>query len=104
MANIAFGSKYFIFSKFSSIPKTSKIEQDRANLQKEYDDFMAFGESSELNDFKELGVYLESKEHIHAVNKLQDQKKAEEGRINNYDSQVKSKKFKKPYQKFSATT
>ena len=94
MANIAFGSKYLIFSKFSSIPKTSKIEQDRANLQKEYDDFMAFGESSELNDFKELGVYLESKEYIHAVNKLQDQKKAEEGRINNYASQVKSKKFK----------
>ena len=42
MANIAFGSKYFIFSKFSSIPKTSKIEADRANLIKEFNDLNEF--------------------------------------------------------------
>jgi hypothetical protein len=94
MANIAFGSKYFIFSKFSSIPKTSKIEQDRANLRKEYDDYNAFKESKALQDFHELEKYLESKEHIHLMNKLKDQKKAEEGRIKLYEAQKKSKKFK----------
>ncbi len=94
MANIAFGSKYFIFSKFSSIPKTSKIEQDRAALRKEFDDFNAFAKSDELQEFEELGKYLESKEHIHLVNKLNDQKKAEEARIRQYEAQKKAKKFK----------
>lgn len=97
MANIAFGSKYFIFSKFSSIPKTSKIEQDRANLQKEYEDFIAFGKSEELENFNELGKYLESKEYIHRVNKLQEQQKAEEKRAKQFESQGKSPKFKKHF-------
>ena len=55
MANIAFGSKYFIFSKFSSIPKTSKIEADRANLIKEFNDLNEFANSTELKDFLPLG-------------------------------------------------
>ncbi len=63
MGNISFGSKYFIFSKFSSIPKTSKIEQERANLKKEYEDFIAFENSDELSDFVELEKYVNSKEH-----------------------------------------
>ncbi|MCB2220288.1 MAG: family 16 glycosylhydrolase [Bacteroidetes bacterium] len=102
MANIAFGSKYFIFSKFSSIPKTSKIEKDRADLRKEYDDYNAFNESQALQDFRELEQYLESKEHIHLMNKLKDQKKAEEERIKLYEAQKKSKKFKNHF-KFKAS-
>ena len=54
MANIAFGSKYFIFSKFSSIPKTSKIEQQRASIEKEFDDLNNFIASEELKSHLEL--------------------------------------------------
>jgi len=74
MANISFGSKYFIFSKFSSIPKTSKIEQDRANLRNEFNEFNEFCNSDELKDFIELGKYLESKEHKNLINKIEKEK------------------------------
>jgi beta-glucanase (GH16 family) len=94
MANIAFGNKYFIFSKFSSIPKTSKIEQDKTNLEKEFSDFNAFSESEELEKFVELGKYLESKEHKSLVTKSQNVKAAEHDRIKLYEVQKKSKKIK----------
>jgi len=94
MANISFGSKYFIFSKFSSIPKTSKIEQDRANLKKELADLNEFSSSEELEKFVELGKYLESNEHKSLVTKTQNVKAAEEDRIKSYESQKKSKKVK----------
>lgn len=94
MANIAFGSKYFIFSKFSSVPKTSKIELDRANLIKEFKDFNEFSDSDELNNFNELGKYLESNEHKSLVSKLQKDKSIEEGKVTLYKTQKKSKQFR----------
>jgi hypothetical protein len=94
MANIAFGSKYFIFSKFSSIPKTSKIEQDRANLKKEFDEFNEFVNSQELADFYTLDKYIGSKEYSQKLASIKEQKKKEQEKINKYQSQKKSKKFK----------
>jgi len=94
MANIAFGSKYFIFSKFSTIPKTSKIEKNRATLISEYNDYKAFGESKELNDFIELEKYLNSNEHKNLVIQLEKEKADEEGKIKKYEDQKKSKQFK----------
>ena len=94
MANIAFGSKYFIFSKFSSIPKTSKIEQERANLIKELDDFTSFKTSDELKDFIDLEKYLSSEEHKSLMNSIQSEKRKEQEKIKSYETQKKSKKFK----------
>ncbi|MEZ5083666.1 MAG: family 16 glycosylhydrolase [Bacteroidales bacterium] len=94
MANIAFGNKYFIFSKFSSIPKTSKIEADRANLKKELEEFNEFNDSDELKSFNELSKYLESNEHKSLVSTLQKDKSVEEGRIKLYETQKKSRQFK----------
>ncbi|MBN2173476.1 MAG: family 16 glycosylhydrolase [Bacteroidales bacterium] len=94
MANIAFGSKYFIFSKFSSIPKTSKIEQDRAALVKEYDDLNTFAQSQELEDFYALEKYMESKQHKDLMASLQADTKNEQEKIDRYNSLKKSKKFK----------
>jgi beta-glucanase (GH16 family) len=94
MANIAFGSKYFIFSKFSSIPKTSRIEQERANLVKEFNDFNDFAKSEELNDFKTLENYLDSSEHKDLIASNQADKKREQDKIKSYETQKKSKKFR----------
>ncbi|MBL7104144.1 MAG: family 16 glycosylhydrolase [Bacteroidales bacterium] len=94
MGNITFGNKYFIFSKFSSIPKTSKIEQDRANLAKEHEDFIAFENSQELKDFYVLEKYLSSKEHSNLMSSIETGKKGEQEKKNRYESQKKSKKFK----------
>jgi len=94
MANIAFGSKYFIFSKFSSIPKTSKIEQDRTNLKKEFNDYNEFKTSVDLKHFKELGKYLEAKEHKDLLVSIQKNKASEEGKIKSFEAQKKSKKIK----------
>ncbi len=115
MANIAFGSKYFIFSKFSSIPKTSKIEQDRSNLSKEFNDFNEFRDSKELSDFIELGKYLDSSQHKDLLAKNKKVKSAEEDRVKSYETQKKSKKFRdyfkfkesqklKDYQSFDQST
>jgi len=94
MANIAFGSKYFIFSKFSSIPKTSKIEQDRANLLKEFEEFKVFKTSEELQDFITLEKYLSSNEHKSLMSSVQSEEIKELDKIKSYESQKKSKKFK----------
>jgi beta-glucanase (GH16 family) len=94
MANIAFGSKYFIFSKFSSIPKTSKIETDRTNLQKEFDELIGYIGSQELKDFNELGKYLESKECIDTITSIQNTKNKENEKIKSYETRKKSKPFK----------
>lgn len=102
MGNIAFGSKYFIFSKFSSIPKTSKIELDRASLIKEFEDFNEFNDSDELKSFNELSKYLESNDHKSLVSKLQKDKSVEEGKIKLYETQKKSKRFKS-YFKFKGS-
>ncbi|MCB0805394.1 MAG: family 16 glycosylhydrolase [Bacteroidales bacterium] len=97
MANIAFGSKYFIFSKFSSIPKTSKIEQDRATLIKEYNDLQDFKRSKELEEFNELGTYLESSEYKKKVAENEKVRSAEEAKIKKYEDQKKSKQYKKHF-------
>ncbi len=99
MGNISFGSKYFIFSKFSSIPKTSKIEQDRANLKKEFEDFTAFENSEEFNDFIELEKYVNSNEHKKLLDSAKADKQKELDKISKYESQKKAKQFKK-YFKF----
>ncbi len=100
MGNISFGNKYFIFSKFSSIPKTSKIEQARANLKKEYEDFIAFENSDEFNDFVELEKYINSDEHKKNLDSAKADKQKELDKIAKYESQKKSKQFKN-YFKFS---
>jgi beta-glucanase (GH16 family) len=102
MANIAFGSKYFIFSKFSSIPKTSKIEADRANLIKEFNDLNDFAGSDELKDFLSLGKYLESKECQNLRTSIDSGRKKEQDKIRLYETQKKSKAFK-DYFKFKAS-
>ncbi|MCF8368742.1 MAG: family 16 glycosylhydrolase [Bacteroidales bacterium] len=102
MANFAFGSKYFIFSKFSSIPKTSKIEQDRADLIKEFNDFNEFSDADELKAFNDLGKYLDSNEHKNLYNKIEKEKTAEEGKIKLFENQKKSKKFQSFF-KFKAS-
>jgi hypothetical protein len=94
MANIAFGSKYFIFSKFSSIPKTSKIEQNRNELAKEYNDFKEFKKSAELKEFEDLNKYIESHEHKELLERINKNKAAEEDKIKSFESQKKSKRFK----------
>ncbi|MEZ5198888.1 MAG: family 16 glycosylhydrolase [Bacteroidales bacterium] len=94
MANIAFGSKYFIFSKFSSIPKTSKIEQDRVNLKKEFDELNAFEASEELANHLEVGKYLESKAYNELMASIQSGKAKEQDKIKRYESQKKAKQFK----------
>jgi beta-glucanase (GH16 family) len=94
MANIAFGSKYFIFSKFSSIPKTSKVEADRANLIKEFNDLNEFASSAELKNFITLGKYLESKEYQNLISSIETDKKKEQDKIKLYGTQKKSKSFK----------
>ena len=99
MGNIAFGNKYFILSKFSSIPKTSKIEQDRANLIKEHGDFLAFENSEELTDFVQLEKYINSKEHKNILDSIRSQKQNLEGKEKLYQSQKKARVFKK-YFKF----
>jgi len=97
MGNIAFGSKYFIFSKFSSIPKTSKIEQDRAALVKEYNDLNDFEGSEELAEFKTLENYLNSSEFKKSSALIQEEKKTAEVETKNYEVQKKSKKIKDYY-------
>jgi beta-glucanase (GH16 family) len=97
MANIAFGSKYFIFSKFSTIPKTSKIEQDRADLAKEYSDYKEYKKSAELKEFEELNAYIESQDHKERLLRVRKNKAAEEDKIKTYGDQKKSKKFKAFY-------
>ncbi len=97
MGNIAFGSKYFIFSKFSSIPKTSKIEQDRAALIKEYNDLNAFEKSEELENFKTLEVLLNSSDYKKASALIQAEKKTAEDETKGYEAQKKSKKIKDYY-------
>lgn len=94
MANIAFGNKYFILSKFSSIPKTSKIEQDRANFIKEFEDFEAYKSSDELLQFEELAKYIESAEHKAIFEKIRKGKGQEEAKIKSLEAQKKSKKIK----------
>ena len=94
MGNIAFGNKYFIFSKFSSIPKTSKIEADRANLEKEYKELNDFKSSKELEDFLELEKYLNSNEHKNILASIEKGKKKEQDKIKSFENQKKSKKFK----------
>ncbi len=95
MGNIVFGNKYFILSKFSSIPKTSKIEQDRANLVKEHEEFIAFENSEELADFTELEKYINSKEHKDILESVRSQKQTLDGKEKLYKSQKKARIFKK---------
>jgi len=97
MANIAFGSKYFIFSKFSSIPKTSKIEQERANLIQEFNDLKDFIKSEELKEYNTLESYLNSSEFKKLSTSVQSQKKTEEGEVKKFETQKKSRKIKGYY-------
>lgn len=94
MANISFGGKYFIFSKLSTIPKTAKIETDRATLQNEFDELNIFVGSQELKDFKELGKYLESNDCKESLATIQGSKKKETDKISSYETRKKSKPFK----------
>jgi len=94
MGNIAFGNKYFILSKFSSIPKTLKIEKDRADLTKELEDHIAFDNSEELKDFHELEKYLNSKEHKDLTASIATRKQQEKEKKVKHDKQKKSKLFK----------
>ncbi|RLC55655.1 MAG: hypothetical protein DRH89_07255 [Candidatus Cloacimonadota bacterium] len=94
MANITFGSKYFIFSKFSSIPKTSKIEQERANLIQEFNELNEFIKSEELKEFNSLESYLNSSEYKKLSTSTQSQKKTEQTEVKKYETQKKSKKIK----------
>ncbi|NOX48515.1 MAG: glycoside hydrolase family 16 protein [Chlorobi bacterium] len=103
MGNIAFGNKYFILSKFSSIPKTPKIEQDRANLIKEHEDFIAFENSSGFADFVELEKYINSKEHKDILDSVRSQKQNLDGKEKLYHSQKKARVFKR-YFKFKEST
>jgi beta-glucanase (GH16 family) len=103
MANIAFGSKYFIFSKFSSIPKTSKIEADKANLIKEFNELNEFKQSSELKDFLTLGKYLESKDYQNLRSAIDTDRKKEQDKIKQFEAQKKSKTFKN-YFKFKVSS
>jgi hypothetical protein len=103
MGNIAFGNKYFILSKFSSIPKTSKIEQDRANLIKEHEEFIAFENSEELADFTELEKYINSKEHKEILDSVRSQKRNLDGKEKLNQSQKKARVFKR-YFKFKEST
>ncbi|MBM3435996.1 MAG: glycoside hydrolase family 16 protein [Bacteroidetes bacterium] len=114
MTNIAFGSKYFIFSKFSTFPRTSTLEANRANLLKELDELNTFAGSRELKDFNELGKYLESKECKETAAAIQSSKKKETDKISSYETRKKSKPFKdyfkfkdspklKQYQAFSGS-
>ncbi len=99
MANIAFGSKYFIFSKFSSIPKTSKIEADRAKLIKEFQEFNDFRNSTGLNEFQSLAKYLESKEYQTLHTSIESEKKKELDKVKHFEAHRKSKAYKN-YLKF----
>lgn len=114
MANIAFGNKYFIFSKFSSIPKTAKIEASRTSLRKELDELNSFTGSGELKDFTELGKYLESKECKETVTAISNARKKETDKITSYETRKKSRAFRdyfkfrdsaklKEYQVFSSS-
>lgn len=94
MANIAFGSKYFIFSKFSSIPKTSKIEADRAKLLKEYHEFNEFKNSAGFAEFLSLAKYLESKEYQSLHASVESEKKKELDKVKHYEATRKSKAYK----------
>ena len=94
MANIAFGSNYFIFSKFSSFPKTSKIEQARAALVKEFNEFKEFEASQELADFIETGKHLESKAFKSLLETTDKGIASEDAKLKKYESQKKSKAFK----------
>lgn len=99
MANIAFGSKYFIFSKFSSIPKTSKIEADRARLMNENKEFNEFKNSAGFNEFLSLAKYLESKEYQTQHSSVELEKKKELEKVKHYEAIKKSKTYKN-YLKF----
>lgn len=98
MANIAFGSKYFIFSRFSSFPKTSKIEQARAALEKEFNEFNEFESSNELAGFLETEKYLSSSEFKTHLAKTEKELLAEEEKIKKFENQKKSKQFKGYFQ------
>jgi beta-glucanase (GH16 family) len=99
MGNIAFGNKYFILSKFSSIPKTAKIEKERANLIKELEEHTSFNDSEELAAFQELEKYLNSNEHKKLMESISSKKNAEKERQEHFIKQNKSKSFKQ-YFKF----
>jgi beta-glucanase (GH16 family) len=102
MGNITFGNKYLIFSKFSSIPKTSKIEADRASLENEYNELNDFISSKELEDFFDLEKYLKSNEHNNILASIDNGKKKEQDKIKLYGNQKKSKIFK-DYFKFNVS-
>lgn len=99
MGNIAFGNKYFILSKFSSIPKTAKIEKERASHIKELEEYTTFNDSEELATFLELEKYLNSNEHKKLRESISSKKNAEKERQEHFKKQQKSKTFKQ-YFKF----
>jgi len=97
MANIAIGKKYFLFPSFSSIPKTSAIEAERAVLAKELDEFTAFEASRELEDFYELEKYLNSKEHKDIMQSVEIARKKELDKVTAFEELKKSKKFREHF-------
>jgi beta-glucanase (GH16 family) len=94
MTNIAIGKKYILFPSFSSIPKTSALEAQRAALEKELEDFIAFDASQELKDFYDLEKYLASKEHKDVMQSLDIAMKKELDKVKTFEGWKRSKKFK----------
>ena len=94
MANIAIGKKYYLLPGFSSFPKTSAFEAERASLVKELEDFTAFGASQELKDFYELEKYLASKVHKDIMQSVENDRKKETDKVRTFEEWKKSKKFK----------
>lgn len=95
MASISLKSKYLIFPAFSTVPKTEKLEQEKAALRKELDDLIAFGQSQELADFKELEQELNSDAFRKKIEQRKQKKESELAKIKSYEASKKSKSFKK---------
>ncbi|GAB4323111.1 MAG: hypothetical protein Kow00127_15790 [Bacteroidales bacterium] len=95
MANLAFGKKIVILPGFKTLPRTSFIEQQRAQLLENFRIFRDYESSDTLARLKELEKIISSKEFIHKKEKAQNQLKSEQDLARKYEDQKKSRPFKK---------
>ena len=96
MANLK--TSFVIKSFFGRIPATSKIEADEAALIKEYEEFLAFGESDDLKRIKELEKEVKSsefKKRLDAIKADTFEKTKEYKKLQAYNVLLKNKLIKK---------
>jgi beta-glucanase (GH16 family) len=60
--------------RFGMIPQTQSIEETRAALQKEYEEYLAFGKSKELKHYEELQGYVTAPEFAPRKKEIMGQK------------------------------